>query len=43
MLNTQAQDGWELIAEARPEIRVDDTLQTETSDTFKRPTRTVNR
>jgi Domain of unknown function (DUF4177) len=43
MLNTQGQEGWELVAVTRREIRVDDMLQTEMSYTFKRPTRTVNR
>src|SRR3954466_14321517 len=43
MLNTEGREGWELVAVTRREIRVADTLQTETSYTFKRPTRTVNR
>ena len=43
MLNSRGRDGWELVAVTRREIRVDDTLQTETFYTFKRSTRSVNR
>jgi hypothetical protein len=43
MLNSMGQQGWELVAVTRREVRVDDTLQTETVFTFKRPGRTVNR
>jgi hypothetical protein len=43
MLNGFGQQGWELVAITRREVRVDDTLHTETLYTFKRPSRTVNR
>jgi hypothetical protein len=43
MLNARGQQGWELVAMTRREVRVDDTLQTETIYTFKRLARTVNR
>jgi hypothetical protein len=43
MLNARGQQGWELIAMTRREVRVDDTLQTETIYTFKRLARAVNR
>jgi len=43
MLNAHGKEGWELVALSRREIRVDDTMQTETLYTFKRPGRTVNR
>jgi len=43
MLNSRGREGWELVAVTRREIRVDDTLQTETVYTFKRSTRSVNR
>jgi hypothetical protein len=43
MLNGLGQQGWELVAITRREVRVDDTLHTETLYTFKRPSRTVNR
>ena len=43
MLNSRGREGWELVAVTRREIRVDDTLQTETLYAFKRPTRSVNR
>ena len=43
MLNSRGREGWELVAVTRREIRVDDTLQTETFYTFKRLSRTVNR
>lgn len=43
MLNSLGQQGWELVAVTRREVRVDDTLQTETLYTLKRPSRTVNR
>jgi hypothetical protein len=43
MLNSRGREGWELVAVTRREIRVDDTLQTETLYTFKRSTRSVNR
>ena len=43
MLNSRGREGWELVAVTRREIRVEDTLQTETLYTFKRATRSVNR
>jgi hypothetical protein len=43
MLNTWGHEGWELVAVTRREVRVDDTIQTETLYAFKRPTRVVNR
>jgi hypothetical protein len=43
MLNGLGQQGWELVAITRREVRVDDTLHTETLYTFKRPSRAVNR
>ncbi len=43
MLNARGQQGWELVAMTRREVRVDDTLHTETIYTFKRLARTVNR
>lgn len=43
MLNAQGREGWELVAVTRREVRVDDTMETETLYAFKRPTRTVNR
>lgn len=43
MLNGLGQQGWELIAVTRREVRVDDALHTETLYTLKRPSRTVNR
>jgi hypothetical protein len=43
MLNTRGREGWELVGVTRREVRVDDTIQTETLYAFKRPTRTVNR
>lgn len=43
MLNGLGQQGWELVSITRREVRVDDTLHTETLYTFKRPSRTVNR
>ena len=43
VLNNLGQQGWELVAVTRREMRVDDSVQTETVYTFKRPSRTVNR
>jgi hypothetical protein len=43
MLNARGSDGWELVALARREIRVDDAMHTETLYAFKRLTRVVNR
>ena len=43
MLNAHGQEGWDLLALTRREIRVDDALMTESVYTFKRPTRSVNR
>ena len=43
MLNAWGGEGWELVAVTRREVRVDDTMQTETLYAFKRPTRVVNR
>jgi hypothetical protein len=43
MLNARGREGWELAAVTRREVRVDDTIQTETLYAFKRPTRVVNR
>src|ERR1043165_1167764 len=43
MLNAHGQEGWELVAMTRREVRVEDALMTETIYTFKRPGRTVNR
>ena len=43
MLNSRGNEGWELVAVTRREIRVDDMFQTESVYTFKRPTRSVNR
>ena len=42
-LNKWGDEGWELVAVTRREVRVDDTIQTETLYAFKRPTRLVNR
>jgi len=42
-LNSLGNEGWELVGVTRREIRVDDTIQTETLYAFKRPTRSVNR
>jgi hypothetical protein len=43
MLNKWGVEGWELVAVTRRDIRIDDTIQTETLYAFKRPSRTVNR
>ena len=43
ILNGLGQQGWDLVGVTRREIRVDDSLMTETIYTFKRPSRTVNR
>ena len=43
MLNGWGDEGWELVGVTRREVRVDDTIQTETLYAFKRPTRVVNR
>ena len=43
MLNTWGHEGWELVAVTRREVRMDDTIQTETLYAFKRLTRVVNR
>jgi hypothetical protein len=43
MLNARGQEGWELVALTRREIRVEDAMMTESVYTFKRPTRSVNR
>jgi hypothetical protein len=43
MLNTRGSEGWELVGVTRREVRIDDTIQTETLYAFKRPTRSVNR
>jgi hypothetical protein len=43
MLNKWGDEGWELVGVTRREVRVDDTIQTETLYAFKRPTRVVNR
>jgi hypothetical protein len=43
MLNAHGREGWELVAMTRREVRVEDTLVTETIFTFKRPGRSVNR
>ncbi len=43
MLNSWGAEGWELVAVTRRDIRIDDTIQTETLYAFKRPSRTVNR
>jgi hypothetical protein len=42
-LNSWGNEGRELVAVTRREVRVDDTIQTETLYAFKRPTRSVNR
>jgi hypothetical protein len=36
-------EGWELVGVTRRDVRIDDTIQTETLYAFKRPTRSVNR
>ena len=43
MLNGLGGAGWELVAVTRREVRVDDTIQTETMFTLKRSMRSVNR
>ncbi len=43
ILNSWGRNGWELVAVTRREVRVDDTLETETFYAFKRPMRPVNR
>ncbi len=43
VLNKWGTEGWELVAVTRRDVRIDDTIQTETLYAFKRPTRTVNR
>ena len=43
MLNGLGREGWELVAVTRREVRVDDTIQTETLFALKRATRSVNR
>jgi hypothetical protein len=43
VLNNWGAEGWELVAVTRRDVRIDDTIQTETLYAFKRPTRTVNR
>ena len=43
MLNSRGNEGWELVAVTRREVRVDDTIQTEMLYAFKRHTRSVNR
>jgi hypothetical protein len=43
MLNTRGSEGWELVGVTRRDVRIDDTIQTETLYAFKRPTRSVNR
>jgi hypothetical protein len=42
-LNTRGSEGWELVGVTRRDVRIDDTIQTETLYAFKRPTRSVNR
>ena len=43
MLNSYGRNAWELVGVTRREIRVDDTLETETLYVFKRPTEARNR
>ena len=43
LLNSLGRNGWELVGVTRREVRVEDTLETESLYVFKRPTRTVNR
>jgi hypothetical protein len=43
MLNSLGHQGWELVAMTRREVRIEDTLQTETVYTFKRMNRAVSR
>jgi hypothetical protein len=43
MLNTWGRTGWELVGVTRREVRVDDTLESETFYVFKRPTGVRNR
>jgi hypothetical protein len=43
MLNGWGQQGWELVAVTRREVRVEDIMQTETLYAFKRSSRSVNR
>ncbi len=43
MLNGLGREGWELVAVTRREVRVDDTIQTETLFALKRSTRSINR
>ena len=42
-LNAWGRNGWELVGITRREVRVEDTLETESLYVFKRATRTVNR
>lgn len=43
MLNARGAEGWELVGVTRRDVRIDDTIQTETMYAFKRATRSVNR
>jgi hypothetical protein len=43
ILTAWGQEGWDLVAVTRREVRVEDTMQTETLYAFRRPTGTVNR
>ena len=43
ILTAWGQEGWDLVAVTRRDVRVEDTMQTETLYAFRRPTGTVNR
>jgi hypothetical protein len=43
MLNSYGRNGWELVGMTRREVRVEDTLETETLYVFKRPAESRNR
>jgi hypothetical protein len=43
MLNARGAEGWELVGVTWRDVRIENTIQTETMYAFKRPTRSVNR
>lgn len=43
MLNARGAEGWELVGVTWRDVRIENSIQTETLYAFKRPTRSVNR
>lgn len=43
MLNARGAQGWELVGVTWRDVRIENSIQTETMYAFKRPTRSVNR